>query len=271
MTSRWRKCIGIMLLSVPFVHFLAAGCRADEQLSEAEAKDESSIEPEAMAALNGMGTYLNSLTSFIVTSEMSMDEVLLTGQKIMVTGTTEYTTRLPDRLKVVSKIEEIGRDNEYYYDGSTFTIYSLPQKYYGTFKAPDNLTQLLDIAQDRYDVEIPLRDLFWWSTKKARTEDIKAAYFIAVSRVNGTPCKHYAFKQEEVDWQLWIEDDDTPLPRKLVITSKLETGQPQYISTMTWDLAPQLADNAFTFTPPEGAHKIEFAVYDDTNEEPAKQ
>lgn len=87
---------------------------------------------------------------------------------------------------------------------------------------------MLDIAENQYGIEILLRDLFWWSTDKANPEDIKAAYFIAPSMVEGTPCKHYAYRQEEVDWQLWVEDDDTPLPRRLVITSKLVQGQPQY-------------------------------------------
>jgi len=271
MTNFWKRCFGILLLSAPILLSSMPTCLANEQLSATEAKDESSIEPEAMAALATMGNYLNTLKSFVVTSEMSMDEVLLTGQKIMVTGTTEYTTRLPDRLRITSKVEELGRDKDYYYDGKSFIIYSRPDKYYASFEAPNTIGKLLDLAENRYNVEIPLRDLFFWGTEKARTEDIQAAYFIDVSRVSGTPCKHYAFRQEDVDWQVWIEDDDTPLPRKLVITSKLENGQPQYISTMTWNIAPQLAESTFVFTPPAGAHKIEFAVYDDTNEKTNQQ
>lgn len=271
MTHLRRKPFLLLLLSVLLLLCSIWPCLADEQPAAAEEKDESAIEPEAIAALAAMGNYINTLKSFVVTSEMFKDEVLLNGQKIMVTGTTEYATRLPDRLHVTSKIEEIGRDNEYYYDGKSFTIYSHLDKYYATFDAPDSIGKLLDIAQNEYEVEIPLRDLFYWGTEKAQTEDIQAAYFIDVSRVRGTPCKHCAFRQEEVDWQIWIEDDDTPLPRRLVITSKLENGQPQYVSTMAWDVAVKLADSAFVFTPPEDAHEIDFAVYDDLSEETSQQ
>ncbi|SHO43221.1 DUF2092 domain-containing protein [Desulfopila aestuarii] len=270
MTNRWRNRIGMLLVSTPFLMLSATGCLAAKPTA-AEPGDEIQIEPEAMTALNEMGNYLRTLKSFTVSSEMSMDEVLLSGQKILLTGTTEYSTRLPDRLRVSSKVEGLDRDNEYYYDGKSFTIYSNLDKYYATFEAPDTIGKLLDIAEDRYDVEIPLRDLFYWGTEKDRGEDVQAAYFIDTSRINGTPCKHYAFRQEDVDWQIWIEDDDTPLPLRLVITSKLEIGAPQYISTMTWNVAPQLTDSTFVFTPPEGAHKIEFAVIDDPEEESTQQ
>lgn len=270
MTNRWRSPIGMLLVSAPFLIFSATGC-LDAKPSAAELVDEIAIEPEAMTALNDMGNYLRTLKAFSVSSEMSMDEVLLSGQKILLTGTTEYTTRLPDRLRVSSKVEGLDRDSEYYYDGKSFTIYSNLEKYYATFEAPDTIGKVLDIAEDRYNVEIPLRDLFYWGSEKDRGEDIQAAYFIDTSRVNGTLCKHYAFRQEDVDWQIWIEDDSTPLPRRLVITSKLEKGEPQYISTISWDLAPQLTDSTFVFTPPEGAHKIEFAVFDDPEEEVTQQ
>ena len=54
-----------------------------------------------------------------------------------------------------------------------------------------------------------------------------------------------------------IERSETPLPRKLVITTtKEEETQSQYVARLTWNLTPQLDDTLFTFEPPEEAHKI---------------
>lgn len=270
MNAVWNNISGGLFCTALMVFMPVNATLADTFPAPARSDQEMSIQPEAMAALAKMGAYLNTLKEFTVTSEMSMDEVLLTGQKILVTGTTKYQTRLPDRLRISSRIEAIGRDNEYFYDGKSFTIYSNPDKYYASFKAPGNIGALLDLAENRHNVEIPLRDLFYWGTEKARLDDIETAFTVGDSRVGDTPCTHYAFTQQEVDWQIWIEDDDTPLPHRLVITSKLESGKPQYISTMTWNVAPQLNDSTFVFTPPEGAHQIDFAVYDDT-EEPSQQ
>jgi hypothetical protein len=69
-------------------------------------------------------------------------------------------------------------------------------------------------------------------------------------------CDHYAFRQEESDWQLWVERSATPLPRKLVITTTGEAAQPQFVAVLTWNLTPQFDDAMFTFVPPADAHKI---------------
>jgi hypothetical protein len=64
----------------------------------------------------------------------------------------------------------------------------------------------------------------------------------------------------DVDWQLWVQQGETPLPRKLVITTKQEEGQPQYVSNMNWNLSPKINNKLFSFVPPKDAHKIDFAV-----------
>ena len=69
-------------------------------------------------------------------------------------------------------------------------------------------------------------------------------------------CDHYAFRQQGVDWQLWIDRGTTRLPRKLVITTTEEPEQPQYVAVLTWTLAPPLDDALFTFVPPADAQKI---------------
>lgn len=271
MIFQWIKRAGTLLFTAAILLIPPAISLADQATKKPAEEAKVEIQKEAMDALTKMGNYLHKLKSFTVSSTLSMDEVLLTGQKILVTGTTEITARLPDRLRGSAKVEELNRDVEYFYDGKIFTLFGNDTKYYATFNAPATVVELLDIAQERYDIEIPLRDLFYWGTEKARVDDIQSAFFIDTNRVDGTTCKHYAFRQADVDWQVWIEDGATPLPRRLVITSKLEDGQPQFISTMTWNTAPELNDSTFTFKPPEGAQKIDFATYDDGAAETNKQ
>jgi hypothetical protein len=103
---------------------------------------------------------------------------------------------------------------------------------------------------------MPLADLSVWGTDQDHPEDITAAINVGPSWIGGVLCDHYAFRQEDVDWQLWIERSDTPLPRKLVITTTEEAQQPQYIAVLTWNLTPQLDDAQFTFVPPAEAHRI---------------
>jgi hypothetical protein len=49
------------------------------------------------------------------------------------------------------------------------------------------------------------------------------------------------------------------LPRRIVITYKEENGQPQFSADLSnWNLAPDLSDALFSFTPPNGAKRIQF-------------
>jgi hypothetical protein len=87
---------------------------------------------------------------------------------------------------------------------------------------------------------------------------ISGAY-IDLSVVDRIRCHHLAFRGNQVDWQIWIEDSDRPLPRKYIVTSKWMTGAPQFtVATKGWNLSPKIKEDMFTFVPPKDAKKIDF-------------
>jgi hypothetical protein len=74
------------------------------------------------------------------------------------------------------------------------------------------------------------------------------------------PCDHLAARTPQgVDFQVWIAQGDQPVPRRIVITYRGETGQPQFWADLSdWNLAPDVSDSLFAFTPPNGAERIQF-------------
>ena len=76
--------------------------------------------------------------------------------------------------------------------------------------------------------------------------------------VGGTHPQRRQCRQPGLDWQVWIQQGDYPLPRKLVITTTTDPARPRYTSVITWNLAPSFDDAAFTFEPPKDAKKIMF-------------
>jgi len=82
---------------------------------------------------------------------------------------------------------------------------------------------------------------------------------VGPSAVEGVTCQHYAFRQADIDWQIWIQKGEHPLPRRLVITTKTDEARPQHTAEYTWNLAPSFNDAAFVFDPPEGAGKVVLA------------
>ncbi len=223
----------------------------------ARAQGTPQVEPEAMAALRNMGAYLRSLKAFQVEAVTSTEVVLEDGQKVQFDGVTKMLARMPDRLLI--DVDSDRRERLWVYDGTTFTMLARRANYYATVPAPATIGQLADMMDEKYDIELPLEDLFRWGGAQSQDAAITSAMFIGPSEVGGVTCGHYAFRQEGLDWQAWIQLGDHPLPKKLVLTTRTDEARPQYVATFTWNLAPSFNDAAFTFEPPKGAGKVVFA------------
>ena len=151
------------------------------------------------------------------------------------------------------------KEREFFYDGSTFTLFSPKLNYYATLPAPATIGELADLLAQQYGVELPLVDLFRWSGDKADFSAIKGAKFIGTSELDGVPTDQYAFHQDDVDWQIWIEHGARPLPRKLLVTTTDDPARPEHSIAMDWQLGAQHQQSMFTFTPPKDAMKIAIA------------
>jgi hypothetical protein len=214
------------------------------------------IDPDAMATLNEMGTYLRSLKAFQIHSFTRREDVLNDGEKIEQDGVVDLLARQPDRLRI--EVDDNPEQRLYFYDGKTFTLWAERVNYYATVAAPPTIGQLSDDLYNRFGIEVPLGDLFLWGTPRSKADEIKAATDIGPSPVEGTTCEQYAFHQQGLDWQIWIQKGDFPLPRKFVITTLTDDARPQYSAALTWNLAPSYDEAAFTFNPPKDAQRIVF-------------
>jgi hypothetical protein len=71
-------------------------------------------------------------------------------------------------------------------------------------------------------------------------------------------CHHLAFQQRQIDWQVWVDAGDKPLPLKFLLTYRRMPGEPQFTSVFEWNASAKIAEDAFLFKPPADAKKIEF-------------
>lgn len=170
------------------------------------------IDAAAVEALEKMGAYLRSLGSFGVDAEIATDDVLLSGQKVKQSGLAQLKVRRPDRLR--TDIVGDRRSQQMFYDGKAFTIYDRAANYYASFSAPPRLAELVQTVQESYGIDLPLADLFRWGSDAKMTASITAASDLGASTIKGVTFDHYAFRQPEVDWQIWIERGTKPVPRK---------------------------------------------------------
>jgi hypothetical protein len=221
---------------------------------QANSQGSSNIDPDAMGALNKMGTYLRSLKAFQVDSEVTTDDVLDDGQIITDIKTNTLLSVSPNLLRAELKSDD--EDAFLFYDGKTFTVYGKLANYYATVPVPATTGQLVDKVYNDYGIEIPLVDLFKWGTDGSTIKKITSAFDVGPSTVQGITCEQYAFRQEGLDWQIWIQLGEYPLPRKFVIRTLTDEARPQHTSNLVWNLAPSYNEAAFTFEPPAGALRI---------------
>jgi hypothetical protein len=148
-------------------------------------------------------------------------------------------------------------ERQLFYDGKTVTLYTPAQKYYSTVPFTGTLGELVEKLKERYDLEVPLSDLFIWGTPAAPLDKIDSAMNAGQDFIDEELCDHYAFRQGQIDWQIWITAGSKPLPRKIVITNRADDARPQSVSLLDWNLKPTFTDAVFKFTPPKGARSIE--------------
>jgi len=216
------------------------------------------VDPEVISALHKMGEFLRNQQTFSVQARQTTDDVLPSGQKVQYGGTVDLKVRRPDRMRM--DIQGDRRNEHLLFDGKTFTVYPERVGYYAQFPAPPTLTELKDVLEQRYGIDLPLADLFYWGTERDGTSAITGATRVGMANVDGFICEHYAFRQKDMDWELWIEQGGRPLPRKQVITTMTDRSKPQHSMVLNWDLSPKLEDQMFGFVPPPTAHKIEFEI-----------
>jgi hypothetical protein len=233
----------------PGIHVLAKAGQA--------AETQDTVDPDAVEALKTMSAYLKTLKSFQVIDEVTEDDVLENGQIVQRTSKVDLLAAKPNRLRV--EVTSDDRHRLYLYDGTNFSVWARLVNYYATVPAPPTIGQLIDQVDDKYGIELPLIDIFTWAGGDDDVKKIKGAEDIGPSTVEGVTCEHYVFHQERVDWQIWIQLGEFPLPRKLVIRTLTDDARPQHSDTLTWNLAPSFNDGAFVFHPPSDAKRIVLA------------
>jgi hypothetical protein len=224
----------------------------------AEDQSNNTIEDEAVQALYTMSSYLRTLSAFEMKSRFFRDEVLTTGQKVLISGKSSTLIRMPDKFLANVTVDEKNKDFQVYFDGQNMTLYGKNHQFYVTTPAPGTVADLVFKTFAEKGIELPLQDIFLWGTNASDKEALTSAFQVGTTVLNGKKCTHYAFRQKEMDWQVWIQDGEQPLPRRVVITTTSDASQPQYSASIDWDLNPAVPDDLFAFTPPKGARAIDF-------------
>lgn len=239
---------------------LALALTAPSLQAQTASSPPNPVDPGSIQALKEMGANLRALKRYSVSTELTGERVLADGQKLQHSAAAQLDVVAPNMLR--ARMSSTRSQREIYYDGKTATLYTPQQKYYSSVKFDEPLSGLVAKLEERYGVEIPLYDLFTWGTPAAAIDKIESAMNAGQDYIGHDLCNHYAYRQGNFDWQIWITADDKTLPRKLVITNRTDEARPQSVTMMNWTLKPGFKDAVFKFTPPKGSTAVELRPLD---------
>jgi hypothetical protein len=215
-----------------------------------------SVEARAEQELKKMGEFLAKQPHFALEAEETFDEIPDGQLRRQLINARRIAVERPNHFAADVTGDTLSRAS--WYDGRTVTVLDKEHNVYATIDAPATIDATLDKLQDEYGVVLPLVDFLYSDPYAVLMEGVTYGRYLGIHQAAGVACHHLAFSQATIEWQLWIDAGDKPLPRKLVISYVEEPGEPQYSASIRrWNLDSRVPEGLFTFEAPEGAQKID--------------
>lgn len=209
---------------------------------------------DAGQILKSMSDYLAAQKTISLTFDSDVEVITPDMQKIQFTSSGTLLLSRPNEIRATRTGGY--SDVEILFDGKTLTVYGKNINGYTELSTPGSVDQLIDALRGR-GWALPGADLLLGNVYETLMAEVIDSKNIGRGVVNGVECNHLAFRNQDVDWQLWVQLGPNPIPRKLVITSKGIGGAPQYTLVIKdWKTDVAAGPAAFAFSPPQGATKL---------------
>ncbi len=247
------RCMSAVALSLIVLLGASTGVSADEA--------------DAKRILKSMSDYMAAQKSLSFEFDATLEVVTKDDQKLALASSGAATLNRPDKIRV--KRAGGFADVEMSFDGKTLTLLGKNLNLYTQLDVPGTIDHLVDELRDTYQRPLPAADLLLSNSFDVLMADVVDVKDLGSGVVGGVECDYLAFRQKEVDWQIWIAQGKRPYPYRYVITSKRISGGPQYsIQTRNWKTGGEVAAINFSFKNPTKAKKVELKDLKGANDLP---
>lgn len=211
--------------------------------------------PDPFKTFQKMSDFLGRQDHFAMQLSDTFDEVSDVGPKIQLSSKRTVYLQRPDRAAM--EFRGNGAHRHVVYDGKAVTAIDLTNNGYTTIDLQGPLDSVLDKLAKDYGMAQPVDNLLYKDVYSRVYPKLEAGQYVGIDTIGGVKCDHLAFRQQGIDWEVWIQRGDTPVPRKVSITHTDLPSHPQYTMEVTkWDTGP-IPASAFEVTLPKDAKKID--------------
>lgn len=223
------------------------------------------IDPLAVEVFQRAMNYLSTLKQFSVRGQSTYEDLLDSGRRVDYEMSGSVTVRRPDKFRSENHGSQFNQ--LYFYDGRSITQYNPSQKVYATIQATGTIDEMFQFAYDSLGISSPFSDLLHTNAFSLLTKSVYFASVIGKESIGDVQCDHLLFSRPDFDFQIWIADSGEPLTFKWVVTDKSIPGLLSFsVVLRNWDLNPDVSDDTFNFTAPQGTGRINFIKTGESNE-----
>ena len=214
------------------------------------------IEQKALDILERMSNYLADANTLSF-SASTMVETPIRGQILNFFAQTKTLIKRPNGLVALTKSQN--KPFDFYYDGKTMISYSPREKLYAVTQAPATLDELFPFAMEKAGIHTAFSDLMTSDPYAYMTDDLESGFWAGEALIGRIKTDHLAFRGKGIEWQIWIESGEKPLPVMMTVVYTEIKDKPRYILQYTdWQINPHLKKSDFIFKKPAGAVQISY-------------
>jgi len=210
----------------------------------------------AKASLKKMSDYLASQDVISFEYDATLEVVTKEDQKLGLASSGTVAIERPNKIHATRAGGFVNL--EMIFDGKTLTLFGKNANLYAQVEEPGTIDHLVDTLREKHGRPLPAADLLMSNPYDELMSEVEDVKDLGSGVVGGIECDTFAFRTEQVDWQIWIAQGEHPYPCRYVISAKGVKLSPQYtIQIRNWRAGGTLDNDAFTFSNPTGASKIE--------------
>jgi hypothetical protein len=214
------------------------------------------MDPIALDVLRAVCDPIRRADDFSMRLLVGKERIGSNGQIITEFNFQHISVDRPGKIRV--EFQSAHHDLVLFNDEGKAFLFAPKENLYANVDAASTIEQTLDIL-DKRDITLPIAPFLRHDPYAALVDGVKTAAVIGSAEIADKSYTHLAFTEADADWQLWVENGDHPLPKRMQIVYKTLPDQPRItVEFQEWDLTEHFAPDTFTFRKPDDAKQIEF-------------
>jgi hypothetical protein len=238
---------------------LALGVAVHSAQGRDDKKEQNALDPKVVDIVKQVGALYKDAKSIHVHIGLTVTNDG-DNKKTEIKSTGSYDIEKPNRLALRTKGDNGKAGIEYVTDGKQVNILRRRPNQYTTDEAPASLSDVAQALQMlRYDnTGILFQNVLTDDPAGALMDGVNSCSYAGTEKVGDTNAHHLKFEQDAFNWEMWVPTEGKPLVLKIVTTRDTDNGKNVVEERYSnWKVDAAADKNAFSFTAPNGAKKVE--------------